>query len=226
MRAVHVTAYTLSGLAGSAARSTAPVLASTSKVGVQCRPAVGAAKHAALGCSARTCGRPRREYDVRISRIDQHGADMTRIVKARAAASSARIARAVHAAAGHDVVARLRFTGAGVQHIRIGRRHGECAHGRDRRRIGNRSPAAPRILRLPDATAGGAAKKYVSGCVGTPTAVVLQPPRCGPTSRHSTAGNADGATRSAARAWGTAWPASPAIASPQKALSCDIEFPR
>ena len=93
--------------------------------------------------------------------IDPDLADIFGVVKAEVGPVFAAVAAAIDAAPGLDVIARLGLAGAGVDHLGIGRRHGNRADGRAWPMVEHAAPRAAAVVGFPDAPARCAKVKGV-----------------------------------------------------------------
>ena len=99
----------------------------------------------------------RHKNHVRVPRIDNHRADVLRILEARVLPRLASVHRLVNPVAVSDVAANAGFTRARIDHVVVGRGHGNRANRGDRLLIENRLPAHARVRALPH-SAGSAAE--------------------------------------------------------------------
>ena len=115
------------------------------------RAAIDRAEDAALG--VRTVRVPERgdEHAVGVRRIDHDLGNLLGVAQAEVRPRLAGVGGLVHAVAGGQVGPLLRLAGADVDHVGIGRRHGQRANRAGRRRIEDRQPRAPGVGGLPDA---------------------------------------------------------------------------
>ncbi len=117
------------------------------------RAAVGRAVHAARVVGAVGVAERRDQQRLGVRGIDQDAPDLARVLEADAGPRRARVGRAVHAVAVHDVGAHVGFAAAGVHRVRVA---GCDRHGADRGhrlRVHHRQPGPPGVGRLPQAAA-------------------------------------------------------------------------
>src|SRR5262249_54852734 len=93
------------------------------------------------------------EQDVRVARIDDHLADLPRVVETEMRPGLAGVAGSVHTVAVRDLRPHVRLAGADIDDVGIRRGDGNRANGGDRLRVEDRLPRAARVRRLPDAAA-------------------------------------------------------------------------
>src|SRR6266700_1830181 len=97
----------------------------------------------------------RDESDIRVLRMDGNAADRARVAQASERPGFARVDGFVHAVSVNDVAANAGLTCAGIDHVGIGRRYGDCS---DRWRhvfhlVGHGTPGQSAIRALPHAAA-------------------------------------------------------------------------
>ena len=118
-------------------------------------PAVPRAEDAALGIRAPGVAEGGHVHVVGVLRVDADAADLHRVAQAHVAPRLARVRRAIDAVAVGDVAADAALAHAGVEDVRVGRRHRE---GADRTRlhlaVGDRRPLDAGVRRLPDPAPG------------------------------------------------------------------------
>ncbi len=145
--------------------------------------AVGGAIDAALLVGAEGVAKDRGISNVGIRRMHDHGADLPDLLP-DVLPRFAGVGRFVDAVARLDVAANVRLAGADVDHVRVRRRDGEGADGRDRLVVEDRLPVDAAVGRFPDAAGrgGGVIGERIAGDPAGPRAT--RPPAAGPTRRN------------------------------------------
>ena len=114
--------------------------------------AVGRAEDAALRVRSEGVAHRGDEHAVGVARVDDDVADLLRVVEAEMLPAVAAVGRAIHARAVGQIFAQLRFAGADLDHVRIGRRDGDRADRGDvGLAVGDVAPGLSAVRRLPHA---------------------------------------------------------------------------
>ncbi len=116
--------------------------------------AVGGAVDAALGIGTEGMAQHRGIGDVGVRRMDDHGADLPFLLP-DVLPRLAGVGGFVDAVADLDVAADVGLAGAGVDHVRIGRRDRQRADGGSRLLVEDRLPVNAAVAGLPQAAGGG-----------------------------------------------------------------------